>query len=79
MLPIYIRLEGLNLAYYSLTSNFSRYYFKTGTLCLFFIPSHAFSTLEFDSNYFGILLRKIVNPCDDNDTKPPIGKIIAKT
>ena len=49
--------------------NFSRHFFKTSTLCLLFLSSHVF-----DSNYFGILLWKIVKRCDHNETKPPIGK-----
>ena len=39
-----------------LISNRSKYYFKTGTICLLFLSSHVFATLEFDSNHFGILL-----------------------
>ena len=39
-----------------LISNFSKYYFKTGTICLLFLLSHVFTALEFDSNHFGILL-----------------------
>ena len=56
MLPFYIRLERLKLTYYSLISNFSKYYFKTGILCSHFLSSHIFTALEFDKNYFGILL-----------------------
>ena len=33
-------------------SNFSKYYFKTGTICIIFLSSHVFTTLEFDSNHF---------------------------
>ena len=78
MLPFHIRLERLlKLIYYSLISNFSKYYFKTGTLCLLFWSSHIFTALEFDSNYFGILW-KLVKPCDHNKNKPPIGKIFQK-
>ena len=43
-----------------LISNFSKYYFKTGTICLLFLSSHVFTALEFDSNHFGILLWNIV-------------------
>ena len=75
MLPFQIRLECLQLIYYSLTSNFSTYLFKIGTLCLLFLSSHVFATLQFDSNHFGILLWKIVKLRDHNETKPPIGKI----
>ena len=61
-----------------LISNFSKYYFKTGTICLLFFSSHVFNTLEFDSNHFGILLWKIVKPRDQNEIKPPIEKIFWK-
>ena len=40
----------------SLVSNFSKYYCKTGTICLLFLSSYIFTTLEFDMNHFGILL-----------------------
>ena len=39
-----------------LTSTFCKYYFKTGTICLLFLSSHVFTTLEFDSNHFTALL-----------------------
>ena len=39
----------------SLKSDFSKFYFKTCTLCLLFIPSHEFTALEFDSSLFGTL------------------------
>ena len=58
----------------SLPSNFSKYYFKIGTLCLPILSLHIFTTLEFNSNYFDILLRKVVKPRDHNEIKPPIGK-----
>ena len=73
-LLFHIRAERLKLTYYSLISNFSRYYFKTGTLCLFFLFSHVFPALELDSNCFGFLLWK-VKPCDHNETKLPVGKL----
>ena len=78
MLPFHIRPEPFKLAYYSLIWNLSRYYFKIGTLCLFFLSSHVFPTLKFDRNYFVILLWKIQNPRDRNKTKPPIEKIFPK-
>ena len=37
MLPFHIKLECLTLIYYGLISNFSKYYFKTGTICLLFL------------------------------------------
>ena len=58
MLPFHIRLERWKLTYYSLISNFSKYYFKTGTFYLLFLSSHVVPAIEFDSNYFGILLWK---------------------
>ena len=58
-----------------LISNFSQYYFKTGTICILFLSSHVFTALEFDSNHFGVLLWKIVKPRDYNEIKPPIGKM----
>ena len=42
MLPFHIRPECLKLTHYSLISDFTRYYFKTGTLCLLFWYSHYF-------------------------------------
>ena len=45
---------------------FYKYYFKTATICLF-LSSHVFTASEFDSNYFGILLWKIVKPRDHNE------------
>ena len=72
LLPFHIRLERLKLTYYSLVSNFPRYFFKTGTLG---VLCHAFAALHCDSNYFGILNSKI-KPRDHNETKPPTGKNI---
>ena len=72
--PFHIRLERLKLIYYSLISNLSKYYFKTCTLCFFFLSLRVFTALEFNSNYFGILLGKIVNSRDLNENKPPRGK-----
>ena len=61
-LPFHIRLEGLKLIYYNLISIFSKYHFKTDTLCLLVLSSHVFTSLEFDNNYFSIVLWKIVKP-----------------
>ena len=61
-----------------LISNFSKYYFKAGTIYLIFLSSHVFTGLEFDSNHFGILLWKIVKPLDYSEIKPPIQKIFRK-
>ena len=52
MLSVHITLERLKLIFYGLMSFFSKYDFKTGTLCLHFL------SLEFDRNYFYILLWK---------------------
>ena len=35
---------------------------------------HVLAALQFNSSYFGLLLRKIIKPPDLNDTKPPIRK-----
>ena len=57
MLSFHITLERLTLIYNSLISFFFfKYYFETGTLRQLFLASQIFSVLEFDSNYFGILL-----------------------
>ena len=61
-----------------LISNVCKYYFKTGTICFFFLSSHVFTALEFDSKHFGVLLRKIVKPRDHNEIKPSMGKIFRK-
>ena len=60
MLPFHIRLALSKLTYYSITSKFSRYFFKTGILCLLFLSSHVFAALQFDINYFGIILSIIL-------------------
>ena len=70
MLPLQNRLERLKLFYYSLISNFSKYYFKTGTICLL---SYLHAS-EFDNNHFGILLWKIEKLRDQNEIKQPIEK-----
>ena len=51
---------------------------KIGTFCLLFLSSLVFTALEFDSNYFGILLWKVVKPSEHDETKPPIRKIFQK-
>ena len=61
-----------------LTSNFSKYFFKTGITCLLFLSSHVFTALEFDNNHFGFLPWKILKPRDHNEIKPLLGKIIRK-
>ena len=43
LLPFHIRFERLKLTYYSLISNFSRYFFKTDTLG---VLCHAFAALH---------------------------------
>ena len=60
MLPFHIMFRILEANLLGLISNFSKYYFKTGTICLLFLSSHVFTTLEFGSNHFNILLWKIV-------------------
>ena len=60
----------LKLIYYGLVSNFSKYYYKTGTICLL---SYLHAS-EFDSNHFGILLWKIEKLRDQNEIKQPIEK-----
>ena len=60
MLSFNIMLERLKLIYYTVQQNFSEYYFKQAQNV-----SHVFTALEYDSNYFGILLWKIVKPPDD--------------
>ena len=77
MLPFHIRMLGASLLGL-ITSTFSKYYFKTGTICLFVLSSHVFITLKFNSNPFGILLWKVVKPRDRNKINPTIGKIFRK-
>ena len=43
-----------------------------------FFSSRVLPALEFDSNYFGILLSELVKPREHNETEPPIGKIFRK-
>ena len=50
--------EFFGLRAKSLKLDFSKFYFKTCTLCLLFISSHEFIALEFDSSLFGTLLWK---------------------
>ena len=56
ILPFHIKVEPLKLIYYNLISGFSKYYFKTDTICLLSLSSTRCTALEFDSHYFGILL-----------------------
>ena len=58
-----------------LISTFSKYYFKTGIICLLSLSSHVLTALEIDSYHFGILLWKTVKPRDHSKVKPPTGKI----
>ena len=46
-----LRMLKTNLL--GLISRFSKYYLKTGTVCLLFLSSNVFIALEFDSNHFG--------------------------
>ena len=62
-----VRLERLKLIYYSLISNFSKYYFKVATLCLLVLSWHIFTASELDSNYFSVLLWKIAKTRDHNE------------
>ena len=41
-----------------LISNTSKYYFKTGTICLLFLSSHLFAALEFDSSHLVSYIEK---------------------
>ena len=61
-----------------LISNFSKYYFKTSSICFLFLSSHVITALEFNCNHFGTLLWKIVKPPDHNEIEPPIRKIFRK-
>ena len=45
MLPFKVKLKRLKLIYFSLISIFSKFQFKTGTLCPLFLPSYLFSHL----------------------------------
>ena len=72
-ISFHIRLEHLKLTCYSLIWIFFSYFFKTGTLSLLFLSSHVLATLQSGSNYFGILLWKIVKLLVHNETKPLIG------
>ena len=72
MLSFHVRLERPKLIYYSLTSIFPKYHFKTGALCLVFLSSLVFTSSEFDNYYFGILK---VKQGGHNEIKPQIGNI----
>ena len=65
--------SSLKLIYYNLISNFSIYYFKTGTICLFFLTSPVFTA--FDSTFFGVLLWNIVKLQDQTINWKNIPKI----
>ena len=66
MFPFQIRLACLKLTYQQI--------FLDITLklahCLLFSSSHVLTFLGFDSNYFGILLWKIVKPRDNRKNMP---------
>ena len=42
----------------------------------FLLSSHVLSALVVDNNHFGFLIWKIVKLRDNNETKPPIKKIL---
>ena len=76
MLPN-IKPEHLKLTYYCLISIFLDITLKLTHFASFF-SSRVFPALEFDSNYFGILLWELVKPREHNEIEPPIGKIFRK-
>ena len=79
VLPFHIRLECLKLIFYSLISIFSKYNVTLKLAHLSpFLSSLIFTALEFDKNYFSILLWEIVKSRDLNEIKPSIGKIFRK-
>ena len=41
-------------------SDFSKYYFKTATLCLLFLSSHIFTALEFDFLFIYLFIFSII-------------------
>ena len=57
---------------------FFKCYFKNSIICLLFWFLHVFTALEFDSNYFGILIVKVVELRDHNEIKPTIWKSFQK-
>ena len=70
-------------------SDFSKYYFKTATLCLLFLSSHIFTALEFDFLFIYLFIYlffqlfwypflKLVKPRDHSEIKPPIRKKFRK-
>ena len=77
MLPFYIRLEHLKLIYYSLFSIFSKSYLTQAQFASFSY-FHIYLPPKFDSNYFGILLQKIVKPYDHEKVTSAIGKLLQK-
>ena len=68
--------EFFGLRAKSLKLDFSKFYFKTCTLCLLFISSHEFIALEFDSSLLVPFFEKIVKQHDRNEIKSPIGKML---
>ena len=65
MLPFHTPLEQLKLNYHGLLSTFSKYFLKLAQSA----PFTLFTALVFDSNYFGVLIWKIVKPRDYNKLK----------
>ena len=65
MLPFQARLERLNFDLLQFDMTFSKYQFKTGTLCLLFLSARVFTALEFYSSYSDILTLK-----NSKDTLP---------
>ena len=78
MFPFHIRLGHLKLLYYGIISIFSKYYFKTSTVCILFLASHVFTALDFFSNHLDILLWKILKALDHNEVRLPTRKIFRK-
>ena len=64
--------KTLKTNHFGLVSNISKYYCKTGTVCLPFVPT----ALEFDCNNFGSLLWKTIKPHGHNEIKPQIKNIL---
>ena len=72
ILPFHTRFRTLKTDLLGLKSNFSKYHFKTGTICVLFISSHLFTALKL----MAIVL--VSYPRDHNKNKPPIGKLFQK-
>ena len=76
MLLFHITLEHIKPIYYDLISNFSKYYFKTGTICLLFSSSLLFTAWK---NLEAIILVFFLEKQQNhNEIKPPIPKILQK-